>query len=223
MGVQESEHEVLQRGFMAREQLRRRDISDERVLRIMEQLPRHHFVPAEHRSEAYQDHPVAIGYGQTISQPYIVALMTDKLRLRAEHVVLEVGTGSGYQTAILARLAQRVYTIERLEPLAQRAQANLAELGISNVTYHVGDGARGWPGLIGAPPEAPRFDRILVAAAAEEAPPALLEQLADGGRMALPLGPEGDQRLMLLHKQGEQIREDFVCYCRFVKLITGRA
>jgi protein-L-isoaspartate(D-aspartate) O-methyltransferase len=209
---------------MAREQLRRRDIGDERALRIMQELPRQHFVPEAYRDEAYQDHPVSINHGQTISQPYIVALMTDRLQVRPEHTVLEVGTGSGYQTAILAELAKWVYTVERIGELAQFARDNLEALAINNVSYRVGDGVRGWPEppvdgpLAGTEPPL-QFDRILVAAAAAEVPEELKNQLAQNGRMVIPVGLDMDQRLVLLEKKQGQIQESTICYCRFVRLI----
>lgn len=221
---------------MVEYQLHGRGIADAKVLEVMGQLPRQHFIPAGNRSEAYLDQPVPIGFGQTISQPYIVALMTEKLGLRPVHIVLEVGTGCGYQTAILARMVKRVYTLELIEALSCQAQQNLRALGITNVEYRVGDGWKGWPAPAdfakSAPADfeksagpdfetgaAPVFDRILVAAGAETVPPALLEQLGDPGKMVIPVGPVNDQKLMLFEKQNENIKEKFLCYCRFVKLI----
>jgi len=195
--------------------MRRRNIADERVLKVMAQLPRHLFIPPENRSQAYLDQPVSIGLGQTISQPYIVALMTEKLQIQPQHLVLEIGTGCGYQTAILAKLARKVHTIEYLEELSRRGQENLAALGITNVEYHIGNGREGWPGEL-------RFDRILVAAATEFIPPVLLEQLADNGKMVIPIGEPAGQKLILLEKVGgdiNSIRETMLCYCRFVKLV----
>jgi len=196
-------------------QIRRRNIADDRVLQVMAQLPRHLFIPPENRSQAYLDQPVPIGLGQTISQPYIVALMTEKLQIQPQHLVLEIGTGCGYQTAILAKLARKVYTIEYLEELSRHGQENLVALGITNVEYRVGNGREGWPGEL-------RFDRILVAAAAEFTPPVLLERLADNGKMVIPIGEPAGQKLMLLEKSGHDInsiRETMLCYCRFVKLV----
>ena len=238
MSVQETPEEIRQRQQMVQHQLQGRGISDERVLRVMGRLPRQHFIPAGSRSEAYYDQPVSIGRGQTISQPYIVALMTEKLQLRPSHRVLEVGTGCGYQTAILAQLVRRVYTIELIDELAQQARGNLAALGITNVEYEVGDGTHGWPNPIaeetvdqdteksptGDKQAAIAFDRILVAAAPEETPAVLLAQLAIDGKMVIPVGPPHDQRLLLLEKtldiNGQpEIKESLLCYCRFVRLI----
>ena len=219
--VDETQTEILQRSFMTKEQLQRRHIADARVLEVMNELPRHCFIPDEHRSEAYLDQPVAIGFGQTISQPYIVALMTEKLDVQPHHRVLEIGTGCGYQTAILAELARKIYTLERIEELTHRAQRILGELGIDNVEYLVGDGSRGWPNpLENEPVSPPRFDRVLAAAAAEEVPEPLLAQLADNGKMVLPVGVPGGQELLLLQKQGKKIKKTFLCYCRFVPLVS---
>lgn len=219
--VDETQTEILQRSFMTKEQLQRRHIADARVLEVMSELPRHCFVPDEHLREAYLDQPVPIGFGQTISQPYIVALMTEKLDVQPHHRVLEIGTGCGYQTAILAELARKIYTLERIEELTHRAQGILGELGIDNVEYLVGDGSRGWPNPLETEPASPpRFDRILAAAAAQEVPQALLVQLADDGKMVLPVGASGGQELVLLQKQGEKIMRKFLCYCRFVPLVS---
>ena len=199
---------------MVEDQLRRRGITDEKVLAIMEQLPRHHFIEPANRYLAYSDQPVPIGFGQTISQPYIVALMTEKLQIAPHHLVLEIGTGCGYQTAILAHLAQQVYTIEVIEQLACRGRENLSEpaLDINNVEYHIGDGYSGWP-------EPMQFDRILIAATADEIPATLLGQLKDGGKMVAPVRRGAEQQLLLTEKQGQEIRETFLCYCRFVNLV----
>lgn len=211
--LQDTESTRAKRLQMVEYQIRRRDIHDEKVLRIMEELPRHVFIPEANRSEAYMDQPVSIGLGQTISQPYIVALMTEKLAVEPEHTVLEIGTGCGYQTAILARLpAQKVYTIEVLEDLAQKARKILTHLGIDNVEFHTGDGRLGWP-------EDRQFDRILVAAASEDLPEKLLAQLKDGGKMVIPIGEPISQRLMLLTRQGDHINEELLCHCRFVRLV----
>ncbi len=173
---------------MVREQILARGVHDERVLQALREVPRHRFVPPALRDQAYADAPLPIGSGQTISQPYIVAYMTALLGLRGDEKVLEVGTGSGYQAAILARLAREVHTIERLPHLAEQARQRLADLGLGNVTVHVGDGSQGLPAL--AP-----FDAILVAAAAPAVPQPLLEQLTIGGKLVLPVGSRGFQRL----------------------------
>jgi protein-L-isoaspartate(D-aspartate) O-methyltransferase len=166
---------------MVDQQLHARDIHDPRVLDAMRRVPRHLFVPDNVRPEAYRDYPVPIGYGQTISQPYIVAFMTEALELEPSHSVLEIGTGSGYQAAILAELSRSVYTIEIVEPLALRAKKTLASLGYRNVAVRLGNGYLGWP-------EHAPYDRIIVTAAPEEIPPALVEQLKVGGLMAIPVG-----------------------------------
>jgi protein-L-isoaspartate(D-aspartate) O-methyltransferase len=170
-----------ERRRMVEQQLRGRDITDPRVLAAMEKVPRHLFVPENVRAQAYGDHPVPIGHGQTISQPYIVAFMTEALGVRREHRVLEIGTGSGYQAAILGELGGEVYTMEIVEPLAQSARDTLERLGYDNVHVRAGNGYEGWP-------EYAPYDRIMVTAAPEEVPPALIEQLKVGGLMAIPVG-----------------------------------
>ena len=172
---------AAERRRMVDQQLRGRDITDPRVLAAMEKVPRHLFVPEDARHEAYGDHPVPIGHGQTISQPYIVAFMTEALDVAREHRVLEIGTGSGYQAAILGELAGEVYTMEIIEPLAQSARATLESLGYTNVHVRAGNGYEGWP-------EHAPYDRIMVTAAPEEVPPALIAQLKVGGLMAIPVG-----------------------------------
>jgi protein-L-isoaspartate(D-aspartate) O-methyltransferase len=169
------------RNSMVDEQLKARDFRDERVLDVMRRVPRHLFVPPALRGDAYEDSPLPIGHGQTISQPYIVAFMTEALDVQRYHKVLEIGTGSGYQAAVLAELAGSVYTIEIVEPLAATAARTLAELGYKNVHTRAGNGYAGWP------EEAP-FDRIMVTAAPPEVPPALVEQLKPGGLIAIPVG-----------------------------------
>lgn len=196
------------------EELRRYGITDERVLELMARLPRHRFVPEPELPRAYADDPLPIGLGQTISQPYMVAVMTEHLALSGGERVLEIGTGSGYQTALLAELAGELFTIERLQPLLAKAQARLAELGDANVHYRVGDGSVGWP------EEAP-FDRILAAAATPALPSPWKEQLADGGRIVAPVGPRYGQLLMVYTKRGEQWEERGICPCVFVPL-TGQ-
>jgi protein-L-isoaspartate(D-aspartate) O-methyltransferase len=175
------EDRAAERRRMVADQLRGRDVKDARVLAAMEKVPRHRFMPEEVRGEAYGDHPVPIGHGQTISQPYIVGFMTEALDVQPEHRVLEIGTGSGYQAAILGELAGEVYTMEILEPLAESARKTLQELGYKNVHVRAGNGYNGWP-------EKAPFDRIIVTAAPDEVPPALVEQLKMGGIMAIPVG-----------------------------------
>ena len=189
-----------------------RGITDAEVLRVMGEIRREEFVPQDYRSQAYADGPLPIGLGQTISQPYIVALMTQKLRLNRDCEVLEIGTGSGYQTAILSRLAKKVYTIERFAQLAESAQAVLDRLGVKNVEFHIGDGSCGWSGE-------KIFDRIIVTAAVPKVPQPLVNQLADGGLMVAPVGGAGVQELMLYKKEGEKITTKLICDVRFVKLV----
>jgi len=179
---------------MVRRQIEARGIKDQRVLGALLHVPRHRFVPADRLQLAYQDSPLPIGYGQTISQPYIVARMTELLEPKAEHRVLEVGTGSGYQAAVLSELVKEVYTIEIIQPLAESAQKRLADLGYQNITTKIGDGYFGWP-------EQAPFDGIIVTAAATDIPPPLLEQLKPAGRMVIPVGsPDQIQLLKLVTK-----------------------
>jgi protein-L-isoaspartate(D-aspartate) O-methyltransferase len=200
---------------MVEEQLRRRGIGDPRVLSAMESVPRHRFIGENARWAAYEDEPVTIGLGQTISQPYMVARMTELLDLDATSRVLEVGTGSGYQAAVLAELAAEVWTIERHPDLAERARRVLNDLGYRNVRVVVGDGS------LGLPEHAP-FDAIIVTAAAPHTPAPLLDQLADGGRMVIPVGNRGVQQLRLIHRRDQEFVETNVLDCRFVPLV-GRA
>ena len=195
----------------------RKALSD-RVMAAMAAVPRHEFVPVDLQDYAYENRALAIGSGQTISQPYIVALMTDLLALGPEDVVLEVGTGCGYQTAILARLAKRIFSVEIIRPLADRAAQQFERMGIANIETRVGDGREGWP-------EAAPFDSIIVTAAAEAVPPALLTQLKPGGRMVLPLGGRyAGQELILLEKDAEgEIAQRSVLPVVFVPLTAGAA
>ncbi|HEX6504128.1 MAG TPA: protein-L-isoaspartate(D-aspartate) O-methyltransferase [Terriglobales bacterium] len=205
-----------ERARMVAEQLRARGIRDERVLAAMARVPRHEFVPAEFRSQAYDDHPLPIGQEQTISQPYIVALMLQYLAIEPLDVVLEIGTGSGYQTALLAELGARVYSIERHQSLALSSAAVLRGLGYGNVTVLISDGNHGLA-------EHAPYDRIIVSAAAHAIPPALLEQLRDGGRMILPVGPEHAQELQLVRKRNGAPVVTSLEGCRFVPLVEGKA
>jgi len=201
---------------MVAEQIRARRITDPRVLEAMERVPRERFVSPESVAEAFSDRALPIACGQTISQPYIVAAMTAQLELQSGHRVLEVGTGSGYQTAILACLARHVYTIERVEPLQTAARELLASLGIDNVSYRIGDGSAGWP-------EAAPFDCIIVTAGAPDIPQPLERQLADGGRLVIPVGAADEQTLTVLERIGNRTREKPQFPCRFVKLIGREA
>lgn len=185
-----------QRETMVHRQIQRRGIFTPRVLQAFSRIPRHRFVPREDWAYAYDDCPLPIGLGQTISQPYIVALMTDLLLLNGDETVLEVGTGSGYQAAILSLLARQVHTVERHPELAERARKVLEELGLHNVTVHCGDGSLGWP-------EAAPYQGIIVTAAAPDVPLPLLEQLADGGRLVLPVGSPGFQELQAWQREGD--------------------
>ncbi len=183
---------------MVEEQIARRGLRDPRLLAALRTVPRHRFVPPEELDWAYSDGPLPIGHGQTISQPYIVALMTDLLHLLPTSRVLEVGTGSGYQAAILGKMAAEVHTIEVIPELARQAEKTLAELGFTNVQVHLGDGSLGWP-------EAAPYDGILVAAAAPDVPPPLLDQLAEGGRLVLPVGSRGFQELQVWERRGGKL------------------
>jgi protein-L-isoaspartate(D-aspartate) O-methyltransferase len=193
-------------------QLVARGITDARVLDAMRRVPRHLFVEEAFRERAYGDHPLPIGQGQTISQPFMVALMTSLLGLTGREKVLEVGTGSGYQTAVLAELARRVCSVERIPALAMRARAVLEGLGYANAWVRVGNGALGWLD------EAP-FDRILVGAGGPSVPPPLFEQLAEGGRMALPVGDQTSQTLTLVENVAGQMRTRACGDCSFVPLV----
>ncbi|MGE3540704.1 MAG: protein-L-isoaspartate(D-aspartate) O-methyltransferase [Candidatus Tectimicrobiota bacterium] len=197
---------------MVQRQLQKRGITEARVLQAMRDVPRHLFVPQAWRHEAYSDHPLPIGDDQTISQPYMVAIMTQSLHLQGTERVLEIGTGSGYQAAVLSRLAAQVYSIEYFPGLAQRAQAVLQELGYTNVEVRVGDGG------LGLPAQAP-YQGILVAAAAPHVPQALLEQLSDGGRLVIPVGTAAGQELLIIQRQGETYIEERSVPCRFVPLL----
>jgi len=197
---------------MLRWDLKGRDITDPDVLRVMVEVRREEFVPQAYQSQAYADGPLPIGVGQTISQPYIVALMTQELRLNPDCEVLEIGTGSGYQTAVLSKLAKKVYTIERFAELSESAQTVLGRLDIKNVEFYIGDGSCGWSGE-------KCFDRIMITAAVPKMPEPLVEQLAEGGLMIAPVGPAGVQELMVCEKRKEKIIERVICGCRFVKLL----
>jgi protein-L-isoaspartate(D-aspartate) O-methyltransferase len=197
---------------MVEEQLRRRGIRDERVLTAMAKVPRDAFVAAEDAPNAYGDSPLPIGAGQTISQPYIVAAMLEQLELRPQDRVLEVGTGTGYEAAILGELTAEVWTIERQPELAETSRSILQRLGCANVHVVQGDGSRGLPD------QAP-FDKILVAAAAPRIPEMLIEQLADGGKMIVPVGTRQEQQLQLIRKTGDDVTVTPRDLCRFVPLV----
>jgi protein-L-isoaspartate(D-aspartate) O-methyltransferase len=206
----------LQRERMVRTQLAERGIRDVRVLDAMSKVPRHEFVPETFRQDAYEDYPLPIGEGQTISQPYIVAAMLQHLALQATERVLEIGTGSGYVTALLSLLCAEVYSVERHAQLAILAESTLYRLGYRNVKIRVGDGSQGWP-------EYAPFDAILVSAATHEMPPALFAQLREGGRMMVPVGPPSSQELQLIRKVGGEPEVEILEGCRFVPLVEGAA
>ncbi len=202
---------AAERRLMVERQLRGRGISDQRVLEAFESIPRHLFVPEEYRHLAYEDGPLPIGFNQTISQPFIVAYMTQLLDLTGDERVLEVGTGSGYQAAILSALTAEVHTIELIPALAERARKTLKQLGVTNVSIHIGDGSLGWE-------QAAPYDAILVTAAGPHVPKPLLDQLAEGGRMALPVGERGAQVLELWRREGENFSHETLLPVAFVPL-----
>jgi len=197
---------------MVETQIEARGIKDQRLLEVMRRVPRHRFVPENLRAEAYADEPLPIGEGQTISQPYIVAYMTEKLELRGPERVLEVGTGSGYQTAVLAELVESVFSVEVVESLSLRAREALGGLGYSHIHFRVGDGNSGWE-------EHAPYEAIIVTAAAQDVPAPLRRQLKDGGRMILPLGTFS-QELVLVVREGDGFRRVELLPVRFVPLLT---
>jgi protein-L-isoaspartate(D-aspartate) O-methyltransferase len=206
---------AAERERMVREQMIIHGISEERVLAAMRKVPREEFVPEEFRESSYADQPLPIGYDQTISQPFIVAFMTEELRLQPTDRVLEIGTGSGYQAAILAELAAEVYSIEIIEPLGRAAEATLQRLGYKNVQVKIGDGYKGWP-------EHAPFDAVIVTCAPEHIPPALVDQTKEGGRIIIPVGPAGDQEMYLFEKHNGELQKKSVTPVRFVPM-TGEA
>lgn len=203
---------ALARQRMVEEQIAARGITNPRVLDAMRDVPRHLFVPEGQRHNAYEDHPLPIGHGQTISQPYMVAAMVDALDLQAQHRILEIGTGSGYQTAVLARLAATVYSIEVVEALASVARRALQQADVRNVRLKIGDGHEGWP-------EFAPFDRVVVSAAARTMPFRLVEQLVSGGRIVVPVGPESAQVLTVGIKRGERLIQRPLMPCVFVPFV----
>jgi protein-L-isoaspartate(D-aspartate) O-methyltransferase len=205
-----------ERQRMVQEQLMSRGIHDKRVLTAMSKVPREEFVPQNSRGGSYTDQPLPIGYGQTISQPYIVAFMTEQLHPSISDRVLEIGTGSGYQAAILAELVSEVYSIEIVEPLAKNAEATLQRLGYKNVHVKIGDGYKGWP------EEAP-FDAIIVTCAPDKVPQPLVDQLKDGGRMVIPVGDRLAQQLYLLEKKNGQLKQSATLPVRFVPMTSEAA
>jgi protein-L-isoaspartate(D-aspartate) O-methyltransferase len=212
MGENQKNNFAVARQQMVKLDLRGRNITDEDILRVMAEIPREEFVPLQYHSQAYSDGPLPIGIGQTISQPYIVALMTQALKLKPDYEVLEIGTGSGYQTAVLSRLAKKVYTIERFGQLSESAQAVLGRLGFANIEFYIGDGSSGWPEKI-------QFDRIIITAAVPQMPEPVLGQLKIGGLYITPVGEGGVQSLVLGEKTPVGCTESFLCDVRFVKLV----
>ncbi len=198
------------------EELRQHGIADLRVLDAIGQVERERFVPPEERAQAYRNAPVPIGEGQTISQPYVVALMLQELRLTGDERVLEIGTGSGYQTALLAELVGQVASVERIDVFANRARALLADLGYVNVTVHLADGTLGWP-------EQAPYDAIVVSAGAPSVPDSLLAQLADGGRLIVPVGSRTAQELVLIERHGHELVQQHRVRVRFVPLLGHEA
>jgi protein-L-isoaspartate(D-aspartate) O-methyltransferase len=208
-GVQAADRFAAERQRMVRQQIEARGVRDARVLEAMRRVPRHRFVPDGMQALAYEDHPLPIGHDQTISQPFIVAWMTEALAATPQSRVLEIGTGSGYQAAVLGEIAAEVYTIEIVEPLARRSRVVLAELGYRNVHVRHGDGYKGWPD------KAP-FDAIMVTAAPEEVPPPLIEQLAMGGRLVIPVGGRGMQQMTVITKTPAGLHREERMPVRFV-------
>jgi protein-L-isoaspartate(D-aspartate) O-methyltransferase len=203
---------TAQRQQMLERDIKGRDINDSRVLKAMSEIRREEFVPDKYKTQAYADTPLPIGMGQTISQPYIVALMTQELQLDRNCEVLEIGTGCGYQTAVLSRLAKKVYTIEKICELSDSAQAILGTMGFDNIEFCIGDGSCGWPGQR-------NFGRIIITAAVPEIPKPLLDQLAEDGLIIAPVGSQGIQDLVVCEKTAGGLKERLLCGVRFVKLI----
>jgi len=201
----------IARKKMVQEQLLARGITDPRVIEVMGRIPRHEFVDEGLASQAYLDHPLNIGLKQTISQPYMVGFMTESLQLKGHERVLEIGTGSGYQTVLLAELCRQVYSIERITTLSNRARRIFYKLGYSNIILRIGDGTLGWP------EEAP-FDAILVTAGSPQIPRPYMDQLSEGGTLVIPRGNEASQDLVRIRKKNGKFQEEILSECRFVKL-----
>jgi protein-L-isoaspartate(D-aspartate) O-methyltransferase len=206
---------AAQRERMVKEQIADRGVTDERVLVAMRTVPREKFVPEKFRPSSYDDGPLPIGYDQTISQPYVVALMTEQLRPQSGHQILEVGTGSGYQAAVLAGIVAEVYSIEIVKPLARSAETILQQLGYKNVHIKTGDGYKGWP-------ERAPFDGIIVTCAPDHVPQPLVDQLKEGGRMVIPVGPPLAQELYVVQKTNGQLRQSALLDVRFVPMTRAK-
>jgi protein-L-isoaspartate(D-aspartate) O-methyltransferase len=214
--VRRAQTQERKRAMLVEEQIEQRGVRNPDVLRVMRTVPRHEFVPEHLRDEAYDDRPLSIGYGATISQPYIVAAMTEFLQPARHHRVLEIGTGSGYQAAVLSMLVKEVYSIEIVPQLAASAEATLRRLGYNNVRVRQGDGYKGWP-------EFAPFDGIILTAAPPEVPQALIDQLKRGGKLVAPVGGSGDQQLMILEKDREgRVRRRAVFPVMFVPMVPAR-
>jgi protein-L-isoaspartate(D-aspartate) O-methyltransferase len=215
--VEEDEDEIMQKRLerMVESQIESRGVTDPAVLAAMRKTPRWKFVPEDHKNRAFEDNPLPIGYGQTISQPYIVAYMTEALLLKSDDRVLEIGTGSGYQAAVLAEIAAEVYTIEIIPELGERAEGALNELGYDNIHVMVGDGYKGWP-------EHAPFDAIILTCAPDHIPEPLLDQLADGGRLVIPVGGTYPQELKRITRVGDDYETEFLTSVLFVPM-TGEA
>ena len=214
MNLDKKEIMKKQRERMIREHLLARDITDTRVINAMSEIERELFIADKYFVDAYGDHPLPIGHGQTISQPYIVALMSQLCNFEGSEKVLEIGSGSGYQSAILSRLAREIFSIERIEPLARRAESILQDMGCGNVKVIHGDGFEGFP-------EAAPFDVIILTAAPEKIPQKLMDQLADRGRLVAPVG-DTVQKLVRVTKKGEHLETEVVTYVRFVPMVKGQ-
>jgi len=208
----ENQEFALAKDTMVNDHLKGRDITDTAVLDTMASLPRHRFVSEKYLPQSYSDRPLPIGFGQTISQPYIVALMSQELKITPDCNVLEIGTGCGYQTAVLARLAKKVYTIERNNQLAESAQSVLGSLDFKNIEFYIGDGSYSWP-------EEEKFDRIIITAAIPQPPNPITEHLKDDGILIAPVGGRFSQELTVYEKKQGKLHSKTVCPCRFVPLI----
>jgi protein-L-isoaspartate(D-aspartate) O-methyltransferase len=207
---------AFRRQIMIDQQLKAREINDPQVLKVMSELPRERFVLPEYRENTYDDGALPIGWEQTISQPYMVGLMTQSLCVEPNHRVLEIGTGSGYQTAVLAKLAKEVFTVERIRELAEQAKKLLMKLDFTNIYFKIDDGTLGWR-------EKSPFDRIIVTAGAPHPPTSLVDQLADNGIMIIPIGSQDEQTLIRIHRTGKTLTRTPILPCRFVKLLGEQA
>ncbi len=214
-GISQLDAWERRRRAMVEEQIISRGVKDPLVLRAMRTVPRHKFVPPSLENAAYDDSPLPVGFGQTISQPYIVAVMTELLNIDKDSRVLEIGTGTGYQTAVLAEICRHVFSVEVIPELAERAERTLRAMGYKNISIKTGDGFYGWP------EEAP-FDGIILTAAPEEVPYDLLQQITDRGRMVLPVGPQWSQMLVVIERNGDDFKKKDIFPVRFVPMVRGK-